>query len=123
MMRTVVVAGEAGQTRSIVLPRGFLSQSTDDIPRRANIGADAAFHAPHAVNVEGLVCNEIACEETAKETGVDAWPTADDQVGSRLAMNDRINKLMKFFISLRFLFLFFLWRVYVKERQSDIRFG
>mgnify|MGYP003515950432 FL=1 len=45
VVRTMVIAGEASQTLTIVEPAGLFAESTVDVVDRTDRGADAAFHA------------------------------------------------------------------------------
>ena len=45
VVRTMVIAGEASQTLTIVEPTGLFAESTVDIVDRTDRGTDAAFHA------------------------------------------------------------------------------
>ena len=44
VVRTMVIAGEASQTLTIVEPTGLFAESTVDVVDRTDRSADAAFH-------------------------------------------------------------------------------
>ena len=44
VVRTMVVAGKASQTLTIVEPTGLFAESTVDVVDRTDRSADAAFH-------------------------------------------------------------------------------
>lgn len=44
VVRTMVIAGEASQTLTIVEPTGLFAKSTVDVVYRTDRSADAAFH-------------------------------------------------------------------------------
>lgn len=44
VVRTMVIAGEASQTLTIVEPTGLFAESTVDIVDRTDRGTDTAFH-------------------------------------------------------------------------------
>ena len=45
VVRTMVIAGKASQTLTIVEPTGLFSESAVDVVDRTDRGTDAAFHA------------------------------------------------------------------------------
>ena len=63
VVRTVVIAGEAGEAILVVKPFGIFSVSALDIAHRTDIGADAAFHTLVFFYMESLVGDEHVLEE------------------------------------------------------------
>jgi hypothetical protein len=68
VMRTVVIAGKAGETSVIVFPFGLESQPTLNVFDRANISANATFHAFLTVHMEVLVGDEMFHEHISNES-------------------------------------------------------
>ena len=73
VMRTVVIAGEAGEAILVVQPLGIFAMTALDIAHGTDIGADAAFHTLVFFYMESLVGDEHVLEETAHYFGEEPW--------------------------------------------------
>ena len=65
MMRTMMVTGEAGQTRAVVLPLRLIPKAPDDVLHRTDIRADAALDAQPTVNDKPFIIDQMLREVTA----------------------------------------------------------
>ena len=63
-MRTMVIAGKAGEAILMVQPDWIFAMSALDITYRTYVGTDAALHATVFLYVETLVGDEYILEET-----------------------------------------------------------
>ena len=73
VMRTVVIAGEAGEAILVVKPLGIFAVTALDIAHGTNVGADATLHTLVFLHMESLVGDEHVFEETAHYLGEKPW--------------------------------------------------
>ena len=73
VMRTVVIAGEAGEAILVVKPLGIFAVTALDIAHGTDVGADATFHTLVFLHMESLVGDEHVFEETAHYLGEEPW--------------------------------------------------
>ena len=104
-----------------MFPLRFSVLASNHVLGWAHARADSAFYAAVRVYLEFLVADEILGEEAAEQPGVDAGPTASDEVACRLAVCDLLDISFQFRGSLFLLFFLLLRVVHVEEGQSEIR--
>ncbi len=68
-MRTMVIAGKAGEAILVMQPFRVFSMSALDIAYRTDVGTDATLHALVFLYMEPLVGDEHLFEETAHNLG------------------------------------------------------
>lgn len=73
VVRTVVIAGEAGEAILVVQPLGIFAMTALDIAHGTDVGADATFHTLVFLHMESLVGDEHVLEETAHYLGEEPW--------------------------------------------------
>ena len=123
MMRTMVVAGEAGEAILVMKPFRVSTMTALDITYRTYVGTDAALHATVFLYVETLVGDEYILEETTYHLGEEPWDRAFDQSADAfLAVEDLLADNGKFLCSILLLPDFTLLRIHIHERQTDVRF-
>ena len=123
MMRTMVVACEAGEAILVMQPFRVSAMTALDITYRTYVGTDAALHATVFLYVETLVGDEYILEETTHHLGEEPWDRAFDQsVDAFLAVEDFLTDNGKFLCSILLLPDFTLLRIHIHERQTDVRF-
>ena len=69
VMRTMVIAGKAGEAILMVQPDWIFAMPALDITYRTYVGTDAALHATVFLYVETLVGDEYILEETTYHLG------------------------------------------------------
>ena len=122
MVRTVMVAGEAGEAVIVVQPFGIFSMSTLDVAHRTDIGADATLHAAVFLHVESLVGDEHVLEESTYHLGEKPRDrTLDQSVDSLLAIEHLFADDGKLLRSLFLLAYLSLLGVYIHEWQTHVR--
>ena len=123
VMRTMVIAGKAGEAILMVQPDWIFAMSALDITYRTYVGTDAALHATVFLYVETLVGDEYILEETTYHLGEEPWDRAFDQSADAfLAVEDFLTDNGKFLCSILLLPDFTLLRIHIHERQTDVRF-
>ena len=122
-MRTMVIAGKAGEAILMVQPDWIFAMTTLDIAYRTDVGTDAALHATVFFYVEALVGDEYLLEETTYYLGKEPWDrTFDQSADAFLAVEDLLADNGKFLCSILLLPDFTLLRIHIHERQTDVRF-
>ena len=122
-MRTMVIAGKAGEAILMVQPDWIFAMPALDITYRTYVGADAALHATVFLYVETLVGDEHILEETTYHLGEESWDRSFDQSADAfLAVEDLLADNGKFLCSILLLPDFTLLRIHIHERQTDVRF-
>lgn len=80
MLRTVVIAGKAGEAFAVVLPLRVAFGVKYKVTSGTNFLAHSATYAGRFIYSKRLVVDQSAHEVGAYKSGVDAWPVADDQI-------------------------------------------
>ena len=89
VMRTMVIAGKAGEAILMVQPDWIFAMSALDITYRTYVGTDTALHATVFLYVETLVGDEYILEETTYHLGEEPWDRSLYQsVDAFLAVED-----------------------------------
>ena len=123
VVRTVVIAGEAGEAILVVKPFGIFSVSALDIAHRTDIGADAAFYTLVFFYMESLVGDEHVLEETAHYLGEEPWDrTLYQSAYTFLPVENLLANHGKFLSRFRFLPEFLLLRVYIHKGKTHVGF-
>ena len=123
VVRTVVIAGEAGEAILVVKPFGIFSVSALDIAHRTDIGADAAFHTLVFFYMESLVGDEHVLEETAHYLGEEPWDrTLYQSAYAFLPVENLLANYGKFLSRFRFLPDFLLLSVYIHKGKTHVGF-
>ena len=100
-MRTMVIAGKAGEAILMVQPDWIFAISALDITYRTYVGTDAALHATVFLYMEALVGDEYILEETTHHLGEEPWDRAFDQSADAfLAVEDFLTDNGKFLCSI-----------------------
>ena len=123
VMRTVVIAGEAGEAILVVQPLGIFAMTALDIAHGTDIGADAAFHTLVFFYMESLVGDEHVLEETAHYLGEEPWDRSFYQsIDAFLPFENLFADYGKFLSRFRFLPDFLLLRVYIHKGKTHVGF-
>ncbi len=69
VMRTMVIAGKAGEAILVMQPFRIFAMTALDIAYRTDVGTDATLHAPVFLYMEPLVGDEHFLEETTHNLG------------------------------------------------------
>mgnify|MGYP006934211145 FL=1 len=80
VVRTVVIATEAGEAVLVVQPLWRLALATLDVAHRTDVGADTALHAFLLGDVESLVGDEHVLEEATYYLRHSPWPKTFHQL-------------------------------------------
>ena len=123
VVRTVVIAGEAGEAILVVQPLGIFAMTALDIAHRTDIGADATFHTLVFFYMESLVGDEHVLEETAHYFGEEPWDRSFYQsIDTFFPVENLLANHGKFLSRFRFLPEFLLLRVYIHKGKTHVGF-
>ena len=123
VVRTVVIAGEAGEAILVVKPLGIFSVSALDIAHGTDVGADATFHTLVFLYMESLVGDEHVLEETAHYLGEEPWDrTLYQSAYAFLPVENLLADYGKFLSRFRFLPDFLLLGVYIHKGKTHVGF-
>ena len=123
VVRTVVIAGEAGEAILVVQPLGIFAMTALDIAHRTDIGADATFHTLVFFYMESLVGDEHVLEETAHYFGEEPWDRSFYQsIDTFFPVENLLANQGKFLSRFRFLPEFLLLRVYIHKGKTHVGF-
>ena len=123
VVRTVVIAGEAGEAILVVKPLGIFSVSALDIAYRTDVGADATFHTLVFLHMESLVGDEHVFEETAHYLGEEPWDRSFYQsIDTFFPVENLFANHGKFLSRFRFLPDFLLLGIHIHERKAHVGF-
>ena len=123
VMRTVVIAGEAGEAILVVQPLGIFAVTALDIAHGTDVGADAAFHTLVFLHMESLVGDEHVLEETAHYLGEEPWDRSFYQsIDTFFPVENLLANHGKFLSRFRFLPDFLLIRVYIHKGKTHVGF-
>ena len=121
MMRTMVVACEAGEAILVMQPFWVSTMTALDITYRTDVGTDATFHAAVFLNMKPFVGDEYFLEESSyylcEEPGN---RTFDESVYALLAIEYLLAYHRQFLCSLFLLPDFTLLWVYIHKRKSHV---
>ena len=76
VMRTMVIAVEAGETSLVVQPCGHFAMSPLDVVDRTDIGTDSAPDTFVLVYPKAFVCNQLLHEEPAYDMTLESGTSA-----------------------------------------------
>ena len=123
VVRTVVIAGEAGEAILVVKPLGIFAMTALDIAHRTDIGADATFHTLVFFYMESLVGDEHVLEETAHYLGEEPWDRSFYQsIDTFFPVENLLANHGKFLSRFRFLPDFLLLGVYIHKGKTHVGF-
>ena len=121
VMRTMVIAGEAGEAILVVQPFRIGSMPSLDIAYRTDIGTDATLHAAVFLNTEPLVGDEHFLEESTHYLGEEPRNrTFYEPVYALFAIENLFADYRQFLCSLFLLPDFTLLWVYIHKRKSHV---
>ena len=121
MMRTMVVACEAGEAILVMQPFRVSTMTALDIAYRTDIGTDATLHATVFLNTEPLVGDEHLLEESTHYLGEEPRDrTFDEPVYALLAIEYLLAYHRQFLCSLFLLPDFTLLWVYIHKRKPHV---
>ena len=121
MMRTMVVACEAGEAILVMQPFRVSAMTALDITYRTDVGTDATLHAAVFLNMKPLVGDEHLLKETAHNLGEEPGNrTFYEPVYALLAIEYFLAYHRQFLCSLFLLPDFTLLWVYIHKRKSHV---
>ena len=89
MMGTMVIASEACETGTIMLPDWCISQSTFNVIHGTYVFANTTFHTCISFDMKRTIGDEVSDKVCAKYIAVDTRPTSDSQTfNAFFACND-----------------------------------
>ena len=129
MVWTVMIAGEAGKTFTVVHPLRLTAQSSFYVGYGTDVGTDSASDTTAAVHMKGSVGDKETFEEpsdrTRKERGYRAsfqpFPSPWFPFHAAKMPSDSFGKLLQLFFRRLFLDRFALFCIYIHAGQTDIR--
>ena len=123
VMRTMVIAGKAGETVLVMLPFRVFSMSALDIAYGTDVGTDATLHALVFLYMESLVGDEHLFEESAHNLGEEPGDrTFYQPVHALFPVEYIFADNRQFLCRFRFLADFAFLRINIHERKSYVRF-
>ena len=121
MMRTMVVACEAGEAILVMQPFRIFSMTALDITYRTDVGTDATLYATVFLNTEPLVGDEHFLKKSSYYLGEEPRDrTFDESVYSLFAIENLFADYRQFLCSLFLLPDFTLLLVYIHEGKPHV---
>ena len=121
VMRTMVIAGKAGEAILVMQPFRIFSMPALDIAYRTDVGTDATLHALVFLHMKPLVGDEHLLKESAHNLGEEPGNrTFYEPVYALLAIEYLLAYHRQFLCSLFLLPDFTLLWVYIHKRKSHV---
>ena len=121
VMRTMVIAGKAGEAILMVQPDWIFAMPALDITYRTDVGTDATLHAAVFLYMKPFVGDEYFLEESSYNLGEEPRNrTFDESVYALLAIEYLLAYHCQFLCSLFLLPDFTLLWVYIHKRKSHV---